>query len=275
MMSLMRKYEVWVFLGLIVVANGVFVSGIAFEILPKGLYQYGRFALLAGVLCSVVILARGGAGIVDLLRPMLEWRRPLRWYVFAILCNPIICLAILAVIYAFNRNAMPDFSPNFTFATRPTVIKTVLISSFVGEIVWISYAIRRLSGQFTPFVSALIVGVVWTGWWMPMAIYNFGIIPNLPLVGLLINQIGVAAMCTFVYMHTRSGFLVLCLQVMFNTTILVLPMTPNAGGVTTYWIFAVAYFSTAVLFFIIFGPKPLFLPATTPDTAPLPKASTL
>ena len=273
MMSLMRKYEVWVFLGLIVVVNGVFVSGIAFEILPKGLYQYGRFALLAGVLCSVVILARGGAGIVDLLRPMLEWRRPLRWYVFAILCNPIICLAILAVIYAFNRNAMPDFSPNFTFATRPTVIKTVLISSFVGEIVWISYAIRRLSGQFTPFVSALIVGVVWTGWWMPMAIYNFGIIPNLPLGGLLINQIGVAAMCTFVYMHTKSGFLVLCLQVMFNTTILVLPMTPNAGGVTTYWIFAVAYFSTAVLFFITFGPKPLFLPATTPDTAPPPKAS--
>ena len=273
MMSLMRKYEVWVFLGLIVVVNGVFVSGIAFEILPKGLYQYGRFVLLAGVLGSVVILARGGAGIVDLLRPMLEWRRPLRWYVFAILCNPIICLAILAVIYAFNRNAMPDFSPNFTFVTRPTVIKTVLISSFVGEIVWISYAIRRLSGQFTPFVSALIVGVVWTGWWMPMAIYNFGIIPNLPLGGLLINQIGVAAMCTFVYMHTRSGFLVLCLQVMFNTTILVLPMTPNAGGVTTYWIFAVAYFSTAVLFFITFGPKPLFLPATTPDTAPLPKAS--
>ena len=78
MISLIRKYEVWVFLGLIVVANGVFVSGIAFEILPKGLYQYGRFALLAGVLGSVVILARGGAGIVDLLRPMLEWRRPLR-----------------------------------------------------------------------------------------------------------------------------------------------------------------------------------------------------
>lgn len=275
MMSVLRKYEVWVFLGLIVVVNGLFVSGIAFEILPKGLYQYGRFALLAGVLGSIVIMARGWAGIVDLLRPMLEWRRPVQWYLFAFLWNPVICITILAVIYAVNSHAMPDFSPNYAIAMRPSVIKIVLISSFVGEIVWISYAIRRLSGQFTPFVSAIIVGVVWTGWWLPMAIYNFGIIPNLPLGGLLINQIGVAAMCTFVYMHTKSGFLVLCLQVVFNTTILVLPMTPNVGGVTTYWIFAIVYFCAAVLLFAVFGPKPLFSNTPGQNTDLGPRSSVL
>jgi len=262
MMSALRKYEVWVFLVLIVVLNGLFVSAISFEFLPKGLYQNGRFALLAGLLCGIVLVARGWSGIVDLLRPMLEWRRPVRWYLFALLWNPLICLAVLAAIYIFNRNSMPDFTPNFAVAVRPSVLKTVLISSFVGEIVWISYAIRRLSGQFTPYVSAIIVGVVWTAWWVPMAIYNIGIIPNLPLGGLLINQIGVAAMCTFVYMHTKSGFLVLCLQLMFNTTILVLPVTPNVGGVTTYWIFAILYFIAALLLFVVFGPKPLFKTAT-------------
>lgn len=258
MMSALRKYEVWVFLVMIVVVNGLFVSGIGLEILPKGLYQNGRFVLLGGLLAGIVIMARGWTGIVDLLRPMLEWRRPVYWYAFVLLWNPIICLVILAAIYALNRNAMPDFSPNFAIAVRPSVLKTVLISSFIGEIVWISYAIRRLSGQFTPYVSALIVGAVWTAWWLPMAIYNIGIIPNLPLGGLLINQIGVAAMCTFVYMHTKSGFLVLCLQLMFNITILVLPMTPNVGGVTTYWIFAISYFIAALLLFVAFGPKPLF-----------------
>jgi hypothetical protein len=259
MLSVLRKYEVWVFLGLIVVVNGLFVSGIGFDILPRGLYSYGRFALLAGLLCGIVILARGWAGIADLLRPMLEWRRPVRWYLFALLWNPAICLTILAAIYVVNRNAMPDFSPNFAIAVRPSVMKTVLISSFIGEIVWISYAIRRLSGQFTPYMSAMIVGVVWTCWWVPMVFYNIGIIPNLPLGGLLINQVGVAAMCTFVYMHTKSGFLVLCLQVVFNTTILVLPLTPNMGGVTTYWTFAMAYFIAALLLFVVFGPKPLFV----------------
>ena len=258
MLSVLRKYEVWWFLGLILVVNGLFVSAIAFEVLPKGLYQYGRFALLGGLLGTIVILARGWAGIADMLRPMLEWRRPLKWYLFVLLFNPVFCAALVAVIYLVNPGAMPDFSPNFAIAVKPSVVKIILVSSFIGEIVWISYAIRRLSGQFTPYVSALIVGTVWTCWWLPMAIHNLGIIPNLPLGGLLLNQIGVAAMCTFVYMHTKSGLLVLCLQVMFNTTILVLPLTPNIGGVTIYWIFAASYFAVASLLFVIFGPKPLF-----------------
>ena len=66
-------------------------------------------------------------------------------------------------------------------------------------------------------------------------------------------------MCTFVYMHTKSGLLVLCLQVTFNFTILALPITPAVGGFTTYWTFAVTYFIAALLLFVIFGPKPLFV----------------
>jgi hypothetical protein len=258
MKSLLRKYEVWWFLGLIVVVNALFVSGIAVEVLPRGHYINGRFALLAAVLVGVVLIARGWPGIVDLLRPMAQWRRSLGWYLFAFLWNPAICLLVLAVLYTLNRSAMPEFSPNFDIVTRPYVVRAVLIGAFIGEIVWISYAIRRLSINFTPYVSALIVGVVWTGWWIPMVFYSIGVVPDLPLGGLLFNQVGVAAMCTFVYMHSRSGLLVLCLQVTFNFTILVLPVTPAVGGVTTYWVFALTYFSAALLLFVIFGPKPLF-----------------
>jgi hypothetical protein len=258
MMSLLRKYEVWWFLGLIVVVNAAFVSGIGFHLLPEKLYQLGRFALLAGILGGLVMSTRGTVGIMDLLRPMLEWRRSPKWYLFAFLWNPILCLLILGVLYTLHPSGMPKFEPNFTIATNRYVIRTVLISSFIGEIVWISYAIRRLSGSFTPYVSALIVGLAWTAWWVPMVYYNIGIVPDLPLGGLLINQVGVAVMCTFVYMHTKSGFLVLCLQLTFNFTILILPMTPVAGGVTTYWVFAILYFIAGLLLFVIFGPKPLF-----------------
>ena len=258
MMFLLRKYEVWWFLGLIVVVNAVFVSGISFQILPENLYQLGRFALLAGILASVVMAARGAEGIMDLLRPMGQWRRSPKWYFFAFLCNPILCLLILAVLYTVQPGEMPKFAPDFVIAANPYIIRTVLISSFIGEIVWISYAIRRLSDSFTPYVSALIVGVVWTAWWVPMVYYNIGIVPDLPLAALLFNQMGIAAMCTFVYMHTKSGVLVLCLQITFNFTVLILPVTPAVGGVTTYWVFAVSYFIAALLLFVIFGPKPLF-----------------
>lgn len=258
MMSVLRKYEVWVFLGLIVVVNGLFVSGIGFNILPETLYQLGRFALLAGILGGVVIAARGTEGIMDLLRPMLEWRRSPKWYLFAFLWNPILCLLILGVLYTLRPSGMPKFEPHFGLATNPYIVRTILISSFVGEIVWISYAIRRLSANFTPYVSALIVGLAWTAWWVPMVFYNIGIVPGLPIAALLFNQIGIAAMCTFVYMHTKSGLLVLCLQITFNFTILILPVTPTVGGFITYWVFAVSYFTAALLLFVYFGPKPLF-----------------
>ena len=259
MMSLLRKYEIWWFLGLIVVVNALFVSGIGFDILSQRLYPMGRFALLAGVLGGIVLLSRGWAGIADLLRPMLQWRRPLGWYLFAFLWNPAVCLLVLTGLYALNRSAMPEFSLNFAIVTRPDVFRSVLIGSFIGEIVWISYAVRRLSTSFTPYVSALIVGAVWTAWWVPMVFYNIGVVPDLPIAALLFNQMGIAAMCTFVYMHTKSGLLVLCLQVTFNFTILALPITPAVGGFTTYWTFAVTYFIAALLLFVIFGPKPLFV----------------
>ena len=257
-LTFLRKYEVWWFLGLIVVINALFVSGIGFEVLPPGLYQWGRFALLAGLLGSIVVAARGWAGIADLLRPMLQWRRPVAWYLFAFLWNPVICLLVLGVLYALYPSGMPVFEANFAIAVRPDIMRTVIIGSFIGEIVWVSYAIRRLSTSFTPYVSALIVGAVWAAWWMPMVIYNIGVVPDLPLVALLFNQMGIAAMCTFVYMHTKSGLLVLCLQITFNFAILVFPVTPAVGGVITYWVFAVAYFAAASLLFVIFGPRPLF-----------------
>ena len=259
MMSVLRKYEVWVFLGLIVVVNGLFVSGIAFEILPRALYQWGRFLLLVGLLGGLVMAARGWSGIDDLLRPMLQWRRPVAWYLFAFLWNPMICLLVLAALYTLRPAAMPVFESNYAIALEPHIMRTVIIGSFVGEIVWISYAIRRLSASFTPYVSALIVGVVWTAWWTPMVFYNVGVVPGLPIAALLFNQIGIAAMCTFVYMHTKSGLLVLCLQITFNFTILILPVTPTVGGFITYWVFAVSYFTAALLLFVVFGPKPLFV----------------
>jgi hypothetical protein len=258
MMALFRKHEVWFFLGLIVVANTLFVSGIVFEGLPHRLYSYGRFALLGGVLFGIILLARGPDGIRDLLRPMLVWRRSPLWYVFAIAWNPVLCVIVLSGIALLGHGTSPEIHTKFSVIGEPSTLRLLFISSLVGEIVWISYAIRRLSQDFTPYVSALIVGGVWTCWWLPMVFYGYGVIPGLPVGALLLNQVGIAAMCTFVYMHTRSGFIVLCLQLMANSSALIFPVNPVDGGLTVYWIFAICYFVAALLLFVIFGPKPLF-----------------
>lgn len=255
MFAYFRRHEIWIFLVLIVVVNAVFVSAIVYGILPKGLYGYGRFALLAGVLFAVIFVARGMEGVRDALRPMLEWRRSPLWFLFALVWSSVICLGLLGVKGVLTGT--DAIAVNLSIISRPSILVTLLVSSFVGEIVWISYAVRRLSRSFTPYVSALIVGAAWTAWWIPMAIYNFGIVPDLPLAALLINQTGIAAMCAFIYVHTKSGLLVLCMQVMFNAAILVFPVTPAVGGAATYWAFACTYFISALVLFLLFGPRPL------------------
>ena len=261
MTNLRHKYEVWIFLTLIVLVNAVFVTAVVNEVLPQAVYGLGRFVLLGTVLFGLVFMVRGWEGVLDILRPMIEWKRSPLLYLFAISWTVALCVIVLvARDIAVGNNLLTGDALRAGMAklAHPKLILTLLVSSFIGEMVWVSYAVRRLSRQFTHYVSALIVGAVWTMWWLPMAIHNFGIIPDLPLIALLFNQMGIAAMCALVYYHTRSGLLVLLMQIMFNATILVFPVTPTVGGAGTYWAFALTYFCAATLLFIRFGPGPLF-----------------
>lgn len=259
MVTFLRKHEVWVFLILLDLANAIFVTSVVKGILPESFYSMGRFCLLGAILFGLTFLLRGFSGIRDILKPMLEWKRPLWLYAFAIFWTLGVCLFVLSAkgVGTGDFLAFKDLVPGLQKLTDLGLLKTLLISSFIGEMVWISYAVRQLSKTFTHYISALIVGIFWTLWWLPMAIHNFGIIPNLPIGALLINQMGIAAMCAFVYYHTRSGVLVLVMQIVFNATILVFPVTPDQGGALTYWAFAITYFTCATLLFVKFGPEPL------------------
>lgn len=257
MKSFLHKHEVWLFLILLVLVNAVFVTSVVEGVIPEKFYSLGRFFLLGALLFGLVFCLRGFSGVWDILRPMIEWRRSIWLYAFALLWTLALCLIVLIGKGVITGRFLTtqDLVPGIK--SLPSLMPILLVSSFIGEMVWISYAVRKLSKTFTHYVSALIVGFFWTLWWLPMVVHNYGIIPNLPFVALLINQMGIAAMCAFVYYHTKSGLLVLIMQIVFNATILIFPVTPNEGGPLTYWAFAITYFIAATLLFFGFGPNPL------------------
>lgn len=219
-----------------------------------------QFGLLLFLLVGVVFFCRGWKGLYEIVKPMFEWRRSVWLYVMVVFWTLGIGLIVLTVQSLIGAVPLTfeSIKPGLAKITNPKLMTTLIISSFIGEMVWISYTLRKLSFLSTPFVSALVVGFAWTMWWLPMAIFNYSIIPNLPLLGLLINQTGVAAMCAFVYYHTRSGLLILIMQICFNSTLLLLPITPTPDANGTYWAFAITYFAAAVGLFMKFGPLPLF-----------------
>ena len=268
MRSFLQANEIWVFFAAILIANAVFVGGIAGGILPFGLYGLGRFLLLGAVLFAVVFLSRGGAGVGELLRPMLRWRVSPVWYLVAILWGAVNMILFLVAKGVVTGNGLSEVTANLAPVLRPGMLLTLFVGSFIGEIVWISYSVSRLWHRHAPYTAALIVGVVWTLWWLPMVVLNIGIVPDLPFVALLINQTGVAVVATFLYWHTRSGLIVLIGQMLFNAGLLVFPVIPTTGGVPTYYAFAVFFFVTTTCLFLVKGPRPMFGSGAANRTSP-------
>ncbi|MDF1813808.1 MAG: hypothetical protein P1V20_16520, partial [Verrucomicrobiales bacterium] len=151
MRSFIRKYEVWVALGLILLANAAFVNSVVQGILPVGLYRFGRFALLATVLFGIVFLCRGFEGVKSVIRPMFAWKRSPLFYVFAIFWTLGLCLVVLTSkgIITGDFFSLREVAEGMRKVSNPQLLLTLLVSSVVGEIVWVSYAVRKLSEQFT------------------------------------------------------------------------------------------------------------------------------
>lgn len=252
-----KKREVWIFLCLIVVVNSLFIAGINSGLLPLRLYNLGRFLLLGFTLVAVVFAFRGFAGLRSLVRSLSVWRVNPLWYVLALLWAPLNATLFLAAESLLTgENAFEGLT--FGLVQQLSIMRGVFIAAFIGEIVWVAYSINTLANRTGMLAGSLIVGGFWTLWWVPIVLFGQGIVPELPLVPLLVGMLGIATMCGFVYLSSHSGPVVLLLQIMVNTTFLVFPVVPTNGGNLTYLGFSATYLLASLALFIFFGPRPLF-----------------
>lgn len=257
MSDVWRKREVWIFLCLIVVVNSLFIIGINSGVLPLRLYNLGRFLLLGLTLASVVFVIRRFAGLRELVSSLSVWRVNPLWYLLALFWQPAVATVFLAgKSLLTGTNAFEALT--FALVVQPSIMRTALIASFIGEVVWVAYSIGTLSKRFGMLAGSLIVGGFWTLWWVPMVLFGKGIVPDLPLLPLLIGMLGIATMCGFVYLSSRSGPVVLLLQIVSNTSALIFPLAPTNGGTATYLAFTVTYLVASLTLFVLFGPRPLF-----------------
>lgn len=267
MRTFLKNNEVYVFLFSIVLVNTLFVTACANGVLPDGAYGYGRFALLGATLVLVVFLSRGIQAVIDLFRPLANWRVPMRWYVLSAVWATLICVFVLLGKIALTGTLFSDIELRLGIVTSPRIVLNIFIGALVGEIVWVSYSVGALGKRHSVFVASLIVGIFWTAWWMPMSYYDYGIVPGLHPVALLIGQTGVALMCGFVYFHTRSAICVLILQIGVSASILILPVLPTTGGQITYAVYGITYVAFTAGAYLVAGPKPIWRKQETPDRA--------
>jgi membrane protease YdiL (CAAX protease family) len=136
--------------GGLVITPAFIISAIAGGLAPS----------LAAIFCAWVI--GGGAGVGDLLAPLLRLGLPVGWYAIALLVVPIVSVAAAVLQQLFVGPLKP---------VDPALIAVATVwpamAALGEEIGWRGYMQPRLQARMGGLAAALVIGMVWGLWHLP------------------------------------------------------------------------------------------------------------
>lgn len=165
----------------------------------------------------------GPAGMVQLLRRMVQWRAGLRWYLVVLLCVPVLLfLGILVMPGALGAFQAPSLSFFFTY---PLVFAlTLLTAPLAEEAGWRGFALPRLQECYGPLVGTLILGGVWVLWHLPIWLFIPGYVGagsgfvgiSIPFFSWAVMTVAETVVFTWVFNHSRGSIL---LAILFHASV--------------------------------------------------------
>lgn len=164
-------------------------------------------AMLFGPVVAGFLLTRvvdGEWGLHDLFSRMVRFSFGFRWYL-ALLLPPLLVLAVLLCLKRFVSSA---YSPNLFL---PGVVFGVL-AGFFEEIGWTGYAYPKMRRERGAFISAVLLGLLWAAWHIPVVDYLGAATPHraywLPFfLAFAAVLVAMRMLIAFLYEHTRSVWL--------------------------------------------------------------------
>jgi uncharacterized protein len=161
---------------------GTFVTlayAISWTLWVPALFGAGGMALLAlgafgpPVAAGLVVRWNGGS-IRDWLRPLVRWRVPGRYWLYA--------LGVPAALFALMNLGLAllgeDVELSRLTSALPSYLAAFVVIALIGggqeEPGWRGFALDRLQGRHSPFVATLLLGVIWGLWHLP--IYGLGFV---------------------------------------------------------------------------------------------------
>ncbi len=123
-------------------------------------------AMLLGPCAAGILLAwliDGSIGLRDLFSRMRRIRVPARWYA-ALLIPPVL---VLTVFFLMKTFVSPVFAPNRFFAG----MGFGFVAGFFEEIGWMGFAFPKMRGKDNFFAPAILLGLLWGTWHIPVIDY--------------------------------------------------------------------------------------------------------
>ncbi|MEW9528536.1 CPBP family glutamic-type intramembrane protease [Microbispora sp. NPDC049125] len=129
-----------------------------------------------GPIFSAYLLTRllqGRPGVRRWLRGFLALRVGARWYLFALAGVPAIMVtATFALPEAAGALSLPAAPALVTFL--PMLVVQLITTGLAEEPGWREYALPRIQERYGPMVGALLLGLLWAGWHLPLFLTGWG-----------------------------------------------------------------------------------------------------
>ena len=126
----------------------------------------------------VVILMYGSTGLKELFLPLLRWRVPFNYYMFIYLGVPLFFYAVswltvlIQVPEQINsvRLLLENVRAPYSGLQGPLfiLIEMTIVSTFCEELGWRGFALPELTKHMNAFYAALVIGMFWTIWHIPL-----------------------------------------------------------------------------------------------------------
>lgn len=201
-----------------------FASGIGSPAGPHGpLFLLGVFA--PGLVALGMTARKSGrTGVTALLRRLVDWQVPARWYVFAISYMLAIKLTV-GVVHRAVWGEWPQFGREPWFLLLGATVSSTILGGQAGEeLGWRGYALPRLAARFGIAIASLVLGVVWALWHLPLFFFPVGDTYGQSFPLYLLQVVALSVVMAWVYAGTRGSLLpVMLLHAAVNNTKDVVP----------------------------------------------------
>ncbi len=248
------------------------VVGIVHFLIPEGghlhddatawmIFRFRVFGPLAFAIALTYYL-EGREGIRHLFASFFRWRVPGKWYLIAISWKFVFTWLGIAGVALLGIQAWPGWVvPDLFTGTRAGLRMLIQAMPFiigiaiVEETAWMKFSVTRMQERYSAFVSCVLVGIAWGLWYLPMLLIGEGVPDGYPWPVFLLSMICLTILLGWAYNMTRSGTILLVMQIVSNTAFFVIPVLPGWWNNNPTYVnsFVVVNVTSATLLVLFYG----------------------
>lgn len=199
----------------------------------------------------------------DLLRRILRWRVGPRWYAAALLLQ--LGLPLIAVAMSFVVGGRVPFGVMLSLqASLVYLLTNTPFMVLTEELGWRGFAQTRLQRRYGTITAALVVGVLWSPWHIPLFLSGHLDFPFLPFA---LSAVAMSVLTAWLY--NSSGGSVLIAGVFHAATDAAWSFTGVlVGGPTLLWIVtALSWLAAGIVVLRVLRSRPTVV-GSTPAASP-------